>query len=85
MLNDAQEFSVSKDDKLILRGHGDTREWKTLKAIIEKSIQKWTANLLKGNETYQDSSFDALKELRGFVRFWSIIIKVVENQNDEEK
>ena len=83
MLDEAQNFAVSADDKLVLRGHGDTREWKTLKGIVEKSILKWTSNLLTGSEIEPGSRAKELERLSGFVYFWRKIVAVIEFQEEK--
>lgn len=83
MLDKNKDFVISEEDKKVLLDLGETTHWKILKKTIEGYLLKLSANLLSGTEVERDSSIEELKALRGFVRFWSKLEKLIENKKDE--
>lgn len=81
---ESQKLELDKEAKKVLHDLGMSRQWLTLKSVIEDYILKLTFNLLVGTESEKDSSFEELKRLRGFVYYYNKIKNVVEKEEEKD-
>ena len=78
--DEIKSVEISAEDRHDLASLKDTKEWKTLRRLVEGFMLQLSGNLLVGTEINNGDSVEELKALRGFSRYWKLrVVDLIEN------
>lgn len=83
---DKADIEITSEDRKELKALGETKEWQTLRRIVEGYILQKVRNLAVGTFTENNNETDYLKELRGFARIWrNQVVNLIEKQDEKNQ